>query len=30
MIHRDAVLNEEQKSTLINWAADAMKDMETK
>ncbi|HET7116779.1 MAG TPA: heme-binding domain-containing protein [Hanamia sp.] len=28
--HRDAVLNAEQKSTLINWAANAMKEMEAK
>ena len=28
--HRDAVLSEEQKLTLINWAANAMKDMEVK
>ena len=28
--HRNAVLNADQKSTLINWAADAMKEMEAK
>jgi hypothetical protein len=28
--HRDAVLNAEQKSALINWAANAMKEMEVK
>lgn len=30
VIHRDAVLNESQKSTLLNWAANAQKEMETK
>lgn len=28
--HRDAVLNADQKSILINWAANAMKEMEAK
>ena len=30
IIHRDAVLNAEQKSNLINWAANAQKEMEVK
>jgi len=30
LIHRDAVLSAEQKSTLINWAANAQKEMEAK
>ena len=30
IIHRDAVMSAEQKSTLINWAADAQKEMEAK
>lgn len=30
IIHRDAVLSAEQKSTLINWAANAQKEMEEK
>lgn len=28
--HRDAVLSADQKTTLINWAANSMKDMEAK
>ncbi len=28
IIHRDAVLSDEQKSTLIDWAANSMKEME--
>jgi hypothetical protein len=30
ILHRNAVLSAEQKSALINWSADAMKEMETK
>lgn len=30
LIHRDAVLSAAQKSTLINWAANAIKEMEAK
>lgn len=30
ILHRDALLNAEQKSTLINWAFNAQKDMEAK
>ena len=30
LIHRDAILNAEQKSALINWAGNAMKEMEAK
>ena len=30
IIHRDAVLSESQKATLINWAANAQKEMEAK
>ena len=30
VIHRDAVLNADQKSALINWAAGSMKEMEAK
>ena len=30
VLHRDAVLNADQKSTLINWAANAQKEMEAK
>ena len=30
ILHRDAVLSADQKSTLINWAANAQKEMEAK
>jgi len=30
ILHRDASLSAEQKSTLINWSADAMRDLEAK
>lgn len=30
IIHRDAILSAEQKTTLINWAANAQKEMEAK
>lgn len=30
LIHRDAVLNADQKSDLVNWAANAQKEMETR
>ena len=30
LLHRDAVLSADQKSTIINWAANSMKEMEAK